>query len=134
MAFKVSENVKNIINVMRELIENEKAIRIKEDKKGWKYGGPEFKSSAVCLKEKLINEGYNVSDAPVTLGKFAYEKQGPWMYCMAFLSGREYQKSHKRLDIAIDKRNSDSFPWRIFDIRILLVHQGRTLSLKFNTL
>lgn len=107
MAFRISENVGNIIHTMKDF--SEKADRIKQGKGGWEYAGSEFKSLVICLKESLIREGHNVGDIPVTLGKFAHNKQGPWMYYMAFLSGRKYQKPHERLDFTIDKRNSKPF-------------------------
>ncbi|PYI01177.1 hypothetical protein BO78DRAFT_423821 [Aspergillus sclerotiicarbonarius CBS 121057] len=65
MASNLPENVKNLIADMRERIENKTALRIKQDKKGWEYGGPELKELALSLKDQLANEGYDVRGCTV---------------------------------------------------------------------
>ncbi|RAL03015.1 uncharacterized protein BO80DRAFT_443266 [Aspergillus ibericus CBS 121593] len=65
MASALPDKVKNVITDMRERIQNKMAVRIKQDTKGWEYGGPALKELALELKDQLNNEGYDVRGCTV---------------------------------------------------------------------
>lgn len=64
---QLSEDVKHTVETVRELIENNTAV--KEEKVGtvWKYSGRELSDALKKLKGQINDEGNKVSDAKPVL-------------------------------------------------------------------
>lgn len=57
----ISEDLKSIVEAMRDLIARDKTERLTEDEGGWLYGGKVFMVLVSRLKNEMQNQGFNVS-------------------------------------------------------------------------